>query len=148
MSCAGGSCGERIQKSEIDKWTTSINQMFISETGRQKFLNFLAEREMGEEVLTVHFWEKCDSIQKKISQRELPRNELIRKLDELVELADEHINFSLSEMNYLRNVLQERDSVKICDTLTRAKTSATRLLDRHHKIFSEQILREYKNRCH
>lgn len=142
-------CCSRKDKVTIDKWTNNITGL-IANDGKERFKDFLLSRDLDEAFLTVVFWEKCDSLQKEIAGNlnvSSAKINIYNAVKEVINFADENVNFDEAEMTSLKKMLNEKDLYKIHRILENAKGSALKLLHNEHKMFSELLIKEYNSCC-
>lgn len=141
-------CGytAKINKEIVDKWSSNIKEMMISE-GRMRFKEFLLSRGLEDAIYTVTFWEKCHSLQidlKKSARGSSSRANISNNITDIIAFADEYIDFYESQMEVLKQMENEFDASKISEILDKAKISALELLESVHKEFSAHLVKEYK----
>lgn len=144
MDCIG--CSPK-DKENIDKWSGNIKEMFVSE-GRELFKEFLLSRGLDDAFCTVIFWEKCDSLQIELRKfkygNSAASSNISNTISEVIEFADEHINFYESQMNALRKMQEVSNEREISTILEKAKQSALDLLSDDHVLFSTHLTNQYQ----
>ncbi|XP_039290057.1 uncharacterized protein LOC111044818 [Nilaparvata lugens] len=152
MSCIpcvveGDGCS--IPLEDFDRWTDNLHHVIESRDGRRYFREFLTSRFLEESAATLEFWERAELMLRtphhhkghgRTSSVHLMR--LQKEAKDLVDMAEDKINFDLAQMRCLYEALQSGREDKIRSTFQEAMQSACELLNDDYQLFRQHLLRQ------